>query len=341
MDESRSPDQRPASPATPAMPEGVAPTLNTLHEPPSALATTSPLDSAAPPADAHATRLTLTAVTVPASSSIGPSIQGYEILGELGRGAMGVVYKARHVGLDRVAREDDLAGEHAMPGALARFQTEARAVARLQHPGIVQVFEVGEHGGLPFFSLEFCGGGSLAGRVRGNPWSPRQAAETVQVLARAMQHAHESGIVHRDLKPANVLLTMDGRLKVTDFGLAKRTDADSALSRSGAIMGTPSYMAPEQALGKVKEVGPAADVWALGAVLYELLTKPCRPPCSRVATVLDTLAQVATDEPVPPSHLVGRLPRDLQTICLKCLAKAPKKRYASAEALAERSCGAS
>ena len=257
---------------------------------------------------------------------------GYEILDELGRGGMGVVYKARHVHLERiVALKMILSADHASSAEVARFQIEARAVARLQHPGIVQVFEVGEHAGRPFLSLEFCDGGALAGKLNGDPWPARQAAETIEALASAMQHAHENGIVHRDLKPANVLLTRDGHLKVTDFGLAKRTDSDSDLSRSGAIMGTPSYMAPEQAMGKIKEVGPAADVWALGTVLYELLTG--RVPFKGV-TALDTLAQVASEDPVPPSRL-ARVPRDLETICVKCLEKDIRKRYGSAAALAD------
>jgi WD40 repeat protein/tetratricopeptide (TPR) repeat protein/predicted Ser/Thr protein kinase len=261
-----------------------------------------------------------------------PALAGYEILGELGRGGMGVVYRARQAGLNRlVALKVLLAGAHAGPADLARFKAEAEAAARLQHPDIVQVYEVGEHRGLPYFSLEYCAGGSLAQRLDGTPLPARQAAELVQVLARAIHAAHRAGVVHRDLKPANVLLTDAGTPKITDFGLARRLDDASRLTQSGAILGTPSYMAPEQAGGK-KTIGPAADVYALGAILYELLTG--RPPF-RAETPLDTVLQVLADEPVPPSRLVPKLPRDLETVCLKCLHKDPARRYASAESLAD------
>jgi serine/threonine-protein kinase len=199
-----------------------------------------------------------------------PEVPGYRLLGELGRGAMGVVYQAWHLDLGRpVALKMILAGEHAGPDDLARFRTEAQAVARLSHPHIVQIFEVGEHAGLPFFALEYLEGGSLDCKVRDAALPAAEAAALVQMLAEAMQAAHERGIVHRDLKPANVLLDRDGRPKVTDFGLARRIDAGPGQTRSGAIVGTPSYMAPEQAAGRGKEAGPAADVYALGAILYE------------------------------------------------------------------------
>jgi serine/threonine-protein kinase len=205
-----------------------------------------------------------------------PAVPGYEVLGELGRGGMGVVYQARHIALDRVvALKMILRGEHEGPEQRRRFRTEAEAVARLQHPNVVQIHEVGEHDGLPFFSLEFCPGGSLERKLGGTPLPPREAARLVQTLALAMQAAHERGIVHRDLKPANVLLAEGGTPKVTDFGLAKKLD-ESGQTPSGAVVGTPSYMAPEQAGGKGREVGPAADVYALGAILYECLTG--RPP---------------------------------------------------------------
>ena len=260
-------------------------------------------------------------------------VPGYEILGELGRGGMGVVYKARQIKLDRVvALKMILAGGHAGEAELARFRAEAEAVARLQHPNIVQIFEVGEHGGLPFFSLEFCGGGSLDKKLAGTPLPPKEAAALVATLARAVQTAHEKGVIHRDLKPANILLTEDGTPKITDFGLAKRLDADAGQTRTGSVMGTPSYMAPEQAGGKTAEMGPLCDVYALGAILYELLTG--RPPF-RAATPLDTMMQVVSDDPVPPRHLQPRTPHDLETICLKCLRKERGKRYASAAALAE------
>jgi WD40 repeat protein/tRNA A-37 threonylcarbamoyl transferase component Bud32 len=276
----------------------------------------------------------LTLPARPEASAVPPDSFGdYQIEGELGKGAMGVVYKARQVQLDRVValkmiRSAGLADAEER----ARFKAEARAVARLQHPNIVQVFEVGEHEGMPFLALEFVPGGNLADQTRGVPWEARRVAALVEKLARAVCHAHEKGIVHRDLKPGNVLLTATGEPKVADFGLAKRIDTDSDLSRTGAILGTPGYMAPEQAAGKAKEVGPLADVWALGAILYELLTG--RPPF-RGPTVPDTLVMVRLDEPVPPSRLVGRLPRDLETICLKCLHKEPARRYATAADLAD------
>jgi serine/threonine-protein kinase len=260
-------------------------------------------------------------------------VPGYEILGELGRGGMGVVYRARQVRLDRpVALKMVLAGGHAGAAELARFRTEAESVARLQHPNIVQIHEVGESGGLPFFSLEYCGGGSLDRQLNGTPWPARKAAELVETLARAVHAAHRAGVVHRDLKPANVLLTRDGQPKITDFGLAKRLDVEKGQTQSGSILGTPSYMAPEQAGGKTREIGPAADVYALGAILYELLTG--RPPF-RAETPLDTVLQVVSEEPAPPRRLNAKVPRDLETICLKCLHKEPGKRYATAEALAE------
>jgi WD40 repeat protein len=265
-------------------------------------------------------------------SSSWPALPGYEILAELGRGGMGVVYQARQVRLNRlVALKMILAGGHAGQADLSRFVTEAQAIARLQHPNIVQIHEVGEHGGLPFFSLEFCPGGSLDKKLGGTPLAPREAAVLVETLARAIQTAHQKGIVHRDLKPANVLLAEDGQPKVTDFGLAKKLD-EAGQTQTGAILGTPSYMAPEQAGGMGKEVGPACDVYALGAILYELLTG--RPPF-KAATPLDTLMQVLSEEPVAPRQLQSQTPRDLETITLKCLHKEPGKRYASAADLAE------
>jgi WD40 repeat protein/tRNA A-37 threonylcarbamoyl transferase component Bud32 len=260
-------------------------------------------------------------------------IGDYELLDELGRGGMGVVYKARQGKLNRlVALKMILAGEYVGEKDVARFRTEAEAVARLQHPNIVQIFEVGEHDGHPYFSLEFVDGGSLAQKLDGTPLPPQKAARLMETLARAMHAAHQAGVVHRDLKPANVLLTADGTPKITDFGLAKKLDADAGQTQSGAIMGTPSYMAPEQAGGKSKEIGPAADTYALGAILYELLTG--RPPF-KASTPLDTVLQVVGDEPVPPRKLQSKTPRDLETICLKCLQKAPGKRYATAADLAE------
>ncbi len=259
-------------------------------------------------------------------------IPGYEILGELGRGGMGVVYKARHLKLGRlVALKMILAGGHAGEADLARFRTEAEAIARVKHANIIQIYEIGEHEGKPYFSLEFCVGGSLAQKIAGTPMLPKDAARLVEKLARGMEAAHQEDIIHRDLKPANVLLASDGTPKITDFGLAKKLD-DAGQTQSGAIMGTPSYMAPEQAGGKNKDLGPACDVYALGAILYELLTG--RPPF-KAATPLDTVMQVMMNEPVSPSQLQNKTPRDLDTICLKCLQKDARKRYASAKALAD------
>jgi WD40 repeat protein len=260
-----------------------------------------------------------------------PGTPGYEILGELGRGGMGVVYKATQTRLKRVvALKMILAGAHAGPDQLARFRTEAEAVARLQHPNIVQVHEIGEHQGKPFLSLEFCPGGSLEKKLAGTPLQPRETAALVQTLARAMDAAHQKGVVHRDLKPANVLLAEGGTPKVTDFGLAKLL-GEAGHTQSGAVVGTPSYMAPEQAGGR-GAVGPAADVYALGAILYECLTG--RPPF-KAATPMDTLLQVVGEEPVPVRQLNPAVPRDLETVCHKCLQKEPARRYASALELAD------
>jgi serine/threonine protein kinase len=258
-----------------------------------------------------------------------PSIPGYELLGILGKGGMGVVYKARQVGLDRlVALKMILIGGHADAAQRQRFQSEAEVIARLQHPNIVQIHEVGEQAGLAFFAMEFCSGGSLADQLTGTPLEPRAAAALVEQLARATQAAHDKSIIHRDLKPANVLLADDGTPRITDFGLARRLDA-ATQTASGAIMGTPSYMAPEQASGH--KVGPAADVYALGAILYECLAG--RPPF-QAATPFDTAMQVINEEPAEVRQLNATVPPDLETICHKCLRKEPAQRYSSAAELA-------
>jgi WD40 repeat protein/serine/threonine protein kinase len=269
----------------------------------------------------------------PASPAETVSVPGYDIEGVLGRGGMGVVYKARHRQLKRtVALKMILSGGHADPRELARFRIEAEAVARLQHPNIVQIHEVGETDGHPFCALEFVEGGNLAGKIDGKPMPPRKAARLVEPLARAMQLAHSRNVVHRDLKPANVLLDADDTPKITDFGLARQTDSDSGETQAGAVMGTPSYMAPEQASGRTHEAGPAADVYALGAILYDCLAG--QPPF-KGKTVVDTLDQVRTKEPKPPSRWHAGIPLDLETICLKCLRKEPEQRYASAAELAD------
>jgi tetratricopeptide (TPR) repeat protein/tRNA A-37 threonylcarbamoyl transferase component Bud32 len=267
------------------------------------------------------------------SSPLPGSVPGYEILGELGRGGMGVVYKARHLKLNRVvALKMILAGGHAGPGERVRFLAEAEAVATLQHPHVVSLLEYGEHQGLPFFTLEFVPGGSLTRRLNGVPQPPRDAARLVEQLARGIHYAHTRGVVHRDLKPANVLLAEDGTPKITDFGLARRGEVGTGLTATGDVLGTPSYMAPEQAGGAAKHAGPAADVYALGAILYECLTG--RPPF-HAATLAETLLQVVGQEPVPVRQLQPQTPADLVTICHKCLQKEPLKRYASALELAE------
>jgi tetratricopeptide (TPR) repeat protein len=257
-------------------------------------------------------------------------IGAYRVLDEVGRGGVAVVYRARQDNPERiVALKVLLAGSHSSAERRARFRTEADTIARLRHPNIVQVYEAGQHDGLPFLALEFCDGGSLALQLAGMPQPPASAAQRMELLARAVHHAHQAGVVHRDLKPANVLLTADGQLKVGDFGLAKAERPE--ITATGTVIGTPSYMAPEQADGR-REVGPAADVYALGAMLYELLTG--RPPFQG-ATALETLEQVRGQEPVPPRQLQPRVPRDLETVCLKCLEKEPGRRYGSAEFLAD------
>jgi eukaryotic-like serine/threonine-protein kinase len=290
-----------------------------------------------------------------------PAPSGYEVLAPLGEGGMGVVYKARQVGLDRlVALKMILAGSRARHVDLARFRDEAQSIASLRHPNIVQVFEIGEFRGLPFFSLEFCTGGSLARALHGEPQPPVAAAGMAEVLARAVHYAHSRGIVHRDLKPGNVLLSAEvdaprsalsthvgdpqgpsvhpavpsshAALKITDFGLAKRVDDDSRKTLDGSVMGTPAYMAPEQAMGDNKSISPATDVYALGAMLYEFLTG--RPPF-KGSTVHDTLEQVRHWEPAPVRTLQPKVPVDLETICLKCLQKDQKKRYQTAQDLAD------
>ncbi len=279
--------------------------------------------------------------TTPSDDSLSasfPSIPGYEILAELGRGGAGVVYKARQTALDRIVALKVLAsGLSAGPIELRRFQSEAEAVARLRHPHIVPIHEVGQADGRPYFVLEYLPGGSLAARLEKQPAQPGQAADMVRTLARAIHYAHQNGIIHRDLKPGNILLDADGTPKVADFGLARRLDLEEAalrdrLTPSGVIMGTPSYMAPEQADGRTRHLGPAADIYALGGILYEMLTG--KPPFLGVS-LTETLLQVLEAEPIAPRRLSPHVPRDLETICLRCLQKHPASRYSSAEALAD------
>jgi eukaryotic-like serine/threonine-protein kinase len=262
-----------------------------------------------------------------------PQIPGYEVEAVLGRGGMGVVFRARHLRLNRpVALKMILAGAYAAPQEVERFLREAEAVAGLRHPNVVQVYDVGEVGGRPYFTMELVEGGRLTRKLAGAPLPARQAAALVAAVAEAIQAAHQRGIIHRDLTPANVLLSADGMPKVTDFGLAKRLEAGGGLTLSGVPMGTPSYMAPEQARGDKEASRPAADVYGLGAILYECLTG--RPPF-RAATGAETVQQVIAQEPAPPSRLNAQVPRDLETICLKCLNKSPSRRYTTAQDLSD------
>ena len=261
----------------------------------------------------------------------GDTVTGYNLLGELGRGGMGVVYKAHHLKLKRtVALKMILSGLHASDEDMRRFRLEAESVAKLQHPNIVQIYEVSEHEGRPYIALEFADGGTLDGKIAGKPQNADESAELVESLSDAMQLAHENDIIHRDLKPANILLTTEGIPRITDFGLAKRMDDDSKQTKSGALLGTPSYMAPEQAGGKSDSIGPPADIYALGAILYHMLTG--RPPF-QAASALDTIILVLDEEPVAPRKLNPLLAADLETICLKCLEKDIHRRYQTAAEL--------
>jgi serine/threonine protein kinase/WD40 repeat protein len=262
-----------------------------------------------------------------------PDVPGYQIVGELGRGGMGVVYLARQIAVDRVvALKMVLNADVAPKEFLARFRGEAEAAARLKHPNIVQLYEFGEAHGRPYFSSELVDGGSLADRWDSRPQPFEEVADLIATLADAMHYAHSLGIVHRDLKPANVLMSDAATPKIADFGLAKRLDLGHGQTATGMVLGTPGYMPPEQATGQSKNIGPAADIYALGAMLYEGITGG---PPFRGATPYETILQVAQLSPVPPRRLRPETPRDLETICMRCLAKEPAKRYATAQALAE------
>lgn len=256
----------------------------------------------------------------------------YELQSEIARGGMGVVYKARQVSLNRiVAVKMILSGDHASSDEVTRFRREAEAAAQLDHPGIVPIYEVGEHDGHPYFSMGYVEGPSLSARLADSPLGSREAAELLREVALAVQYAHERGVIHRDLKPSNILLA-EGQPKVTDFGLAKRVDSDRSLTETGQILGTPAYMPPEQAAGQLDSVGPASDVYSLGAIMYAMLTG--RPPFQAASSV-DTLRQVLEREPVSLHSLNSSIPRDLETICLKCLEKSIPRRYSSARAVAD------
>ncbi len=278
---------------------------------------------------------TLAPDTTSGNATLGTKIRyfgDYELLDEIARGGMGVVYKARQTSLNRiVALKMILAGQLAGEEDVQRFQAEAEAAANLDHPGIVPIYEIGEHEGQHYFSMGFVEGESLADKIKDGPLPPLEAVEYVKKVAEAIAFAHERGVIHRDLKPANVLLDLNGEPKVTDFGLAKRVEGDSGLTATGQILGTPSYMPPEQASGQLNEVRETADVYALGAVLYCLISG--HPPF-QAAAPLDTLMQVLEREPISPRLLNNRVPRDLETICLKALEKDARGRYQSAQSLA-------
>ena len=256
----------------------------------------------------------------------------YELLAEIARGGMGVVYKAGQISLNRiVAVKMILAGQLATQADHDRFHAEAEAAALLDHPNIVPIFEVGEHEGQHYFSMGYVDGPSLSARLAEGPLPAKEAATLVATVAEAVEYAHRQGVIHRDIKPSNILIDSKGRPRVTDFGLAKRVDSVSDLTATGQILGTPSYMPPEQAAGQIHAIGPAADVYALGAVLYAALTG--RPPF-QAATPLETLKKVIEREPVALRQLNAAVPRNLETIVLKCLEKSVPRRYATAQTLA-------
>ncbi len=262
-----------------------------------------------------------------------PAIPGYQIVRELGSGGMAIVYEANQLGLNRrVALKMGLARVPPDLDHLLRFQIEAEAVASLNHPNIVEIYEIGESAGRPYFSMALVEGGTLAEELAGGPVSARKAAQITEILARAIHFAHDRGIIHRDLKPANVLLTREGVPKIADFGLAKDLARESLHTQSGTILGSPCYMSPEQASGSVREAGPTSDVYSLGAILYEMLVG--KPPF-RAETPLETLRKLLNEEPVRPTRLRPKVPRDLETVCLKCLEKSPQRRYSSALGLAQ------
>jgi eukaryotic-like serine/threonine-protein kinase len=306
------------------------PTINEADRPPSP--STTSLDHGTAADDAKTLHVPKDAQTL--TIHAGQSFGEYELLSEIARGGMGIVYRARQPGLDRVvALKMILAGRLADTDDVTRFRKEAAAAANLHHPNIVAVHDVGEFDGQHYFTMEFIEGISLDQKLARGPLAGRVAARYVRILARAVAYAHKQGILHRDLKPSNILIGSDDEPHITDFGLAKRLGPESSgQTRTGAILGTPSYMSPEQAQGKSQELGPASDVYSLGAVLYELVTG--RPPF-RAETPLDTVMQVIGNDPVPPRLLNPKIDHDVETICMKCLEKNAAMRYPSAEALGD------
>ena len=266
--------------------------------------------------------------TIPSASGTKVRYFGdYELIEELARGGMGVIYKARQGSLNRiVALKMILRGRLATPADVLRFRREAEAAANLQHPNIVAIHEIGQHEGQHYFSMDYVAGRNLADLMDGKPLPAQQAARYVRIIAEAVHFAHRRGTLHRDLKPQNVLIDEHDRPRITDFGLAKLMDEESQLTLSGEVMGSPSYMAPEQAAGRQEQVGPQTDVYALGAILYELLAG--RPPFS-APTAMATMRQVMEAEPAPPRTFSPGVPADVETICLKCLEKIPSRRYTS------------
>jgi tRNA A-37 threonylcarbamoyl transferase component Bud32/tetratricopeptide (TPR) repeat protein len=307
----------------PAGAQGLAePSVETLEQSQSAM-TLAPNPDAAP----------ILMPNQPTGIQTGASFGDYQVIETIAKGGMGIVFKARQRKLNRiVAIKMILAGQFADRADVERFYTEAEAAAALSHPNIVRIYEIGEVQGQHFFSMEYIEGHSLADLVRENPLAPRRAAEVVRTIAETMQFAHEKGIVHRDLKPSNVLVDAQQRPLITDFGLAKHQENESQLTVSGAVIGTPSYMPPEQAEGKGSLIGPRSDLYSLGAILYELVTG--RPPF-RAASPFETIRQVIQDEPLSPRLVNPGVPMDLETICLKCLQKDPARRYATSQDLAD------